>query len=135
MWPFSNNCSLQASANVSESPWTSVGACKNTQCNFVQYLQATRYTYNISNHRLIETLQEKVRTCNKNSALLHASSGESIFVGFNSQLCLLSINFTIVSRRAAFKNEVQTDFMYKSIKVVVRLAALNNVGVSSSFST
>lgn len=80
-------------------------------------------------------VKKKLYTCNKNSALLQASSGESIFVGFNSQLCLLSISFTIVSRKAAFKNEIQTDFIYKSIKVVVRLAALNNVGVSSSFST
>lgn len=76
-----------------------------------------------------------IYTCSKNSALLQASSGESIFVGFNSQLCLLSINFTMVSRSAAFKKEVHTDFIYKSIKVVVRLAALKSVGVSSSLST
>lgn len=47
---------------------------------------------------------------------------------------MVSSNFTMVDLSAECKKSVHTDFMYRSISVVVREAALKRVEVSSSFS-
>lgn len=80
-------------------------------------------------------LQTWSKICSRNSALLQASSGESILAGLSSALCLLSSSRSTVSSTAACKNPAHSARMYKSIKVVAKVAARNSVDVSVSLAT